>query len=91
MEIFEDTRPGENAPEFTVSEISGAVKRVVEGEFGRIRVRGEVGRVSRPSSGHLYLDLKDERAVLGAVIWKTTARALPFRVEDGMELSLIHI
>ena len=86
MELFEDTRPGENAPEFTVSEISGAVKRVVEGEFGRIRVRGEVGRVSRPSSGHLYLDLKDERAVLGAVIWKTTARALPFRVEDGMEV-----
>ena len=44
MELFEDTRPGGNAPEFSVSEISGAVKRVLEGEFGRVRVRGEVGR-----------------------------------------------
>ncbi len=86
MELFEDARPGQNAPEFTVSEISGAVKRVIEGEFGRVRVRGEIGRISRPASGHLYLDLKDERAVLGAVIWKTTARSLAFRVEDGMEV-----
>ena len=85
MEIFEDARAG-NAPEFTVSEISGAVKRVIEGEFGRVRVRGEIGRISRPASGHLYLDLKDERAVLGAVIWKGTARSLAFRPEDGMEV-----
>ena len=70
MELFEDPRAGENAPEFTVSEISGAVKRVIEGEFGRVRVRGEIGRVSRPASGHVYLDLKDERACLGAVIWR---------------------
>jgi len=40
-----------NSPEFTVSELSGAVKKVIEGEFGLVRVRGEVGRVSRPSSG----------------------------------------
>ena len=58
-------RPGGNAPEFTVSEIAGAVKRVIEGEFGRVRVRGEIGRVSRPASGHVYFDLKDDRAVLG--------------------------
>jgi exodeoxyribonuclease VII large subunit len=53
MELFDEarSRPGQNAPEFTVSEISGAVKRVIEGEFGRVRVRGEVGRVSRPASG----------------------------------------
>jgi hypothetical protein len=62
-----------NAPEFTVSEISGAVKRVIEGEFGHVRVRGEVGRVSRPRSGHVYLDLKDDRAVLAGVIWKGVA------------------
>ncbi|PZQ49473.1 MAG: exodeoxyribonuclease VII large subunit [Rhodovulum sulfidophilum] len=86
MELFEDTRPGANAPEFTVSEISGAVKRVIEGEFGRVRVRGEVGRVSRPSSGHLYLDLKDDRSVLGAVIWKGTARGLATKPEEGMEV-----
>ena len=57
-----DEGPGgapDNAPELSVSEISGAVKRVIEGEFAYVRVRGEVGRVSRPRSGHVYLDLKD--------------------------------
>ena len=68
MELFETDAPGGNAPEFTVSEIAGAVKRVIEGEFGRVRIRGELGRVSRPGSGHIYLDLKDERASLAAVI-----------------------
>ena len=86
MELFEDTKPGVNAPEFTVSEISGAVKRVIEGEFGRVRVRGEVGRVSRPSSGHIYLDLKDDRSVLGAVIWKGSVRGLAAKPEEGMEV-----
>src|SRR5690606_39081270 len=88
MDIFEDAapQPGPNIPEFTVSEISGAVRRVIEGEFGRVRVRGEIGRVSRPASGHLYLDLKDDRSVLAAVIWKATARGLAVRLEDGMEV-----
>jgi exodeoxyribonuclease VII large subunit len=86
MDLFEDAAPAGNAPEFTVSEISGAVKRVIEGEFGRVRVRGEIGRVSRPASGHFYLDLKDDRAVLAAVIWKGTARSLAVAPEDGMEV-----
>ena len=77
MELFEDTRPGENAPEFSVSEIPGAVRRVIEGEFGRVRVRGEVGRVTRHASGHVYFDLKDDRACLGAVVWRSRARDLP--------------
>jgi exodeoxyribonuclease VII large subunit len=86
MELFDETRPGQNAPEFTVSEISGAVKRVIEGEFGRVRVRGEVGRVSRPASGHIYLDLKDDRAVLASVIWKGSVRGLATQPEEGMEM-----
>ena len=86
MELFDDARPGQNAPEFTVSEISGAVKRVIEGEFGRVRVRGEVGRVSRPSSGHLYFDLKDERSTLGAVMWKGAARGMKVQPQEGMEV-----
>ena len=72
MDLFEEPaqpQPGGNAPEFTVTEISGAVRRTLEGEFGVVRVRGEVGRVSRPRSGHLYFDLKDDRAVLAAVSW----------------------
>ncbi|MER2509076.1 MAG: exodeoxyribonuclease VII large subunit, partial [Amaricoccus sp.] len=89
MDLFEEPAAapeGRNAPEFTVSEIAGAVRRVIEGEFGRVRVRGEVGRVSRPASGHLYLDLKDDRSVLAAVIWKGTVRGLAARPEEGMEV-----
>jgi exodeoxyribonuclease VII large subunit len=72
MELVEAPTPGNN-PEFSVSEIAGAVKRVIEGEFGLVRVRGEVGRVSRPASGHVYFNLKDDRASLDAVVWKPPA------------------
>ena len=50
--------------EYSVSEISSAIKRTVEDNFGYVRVRGELGRISRPSSGHIYLDLKDENSVI---------------------------
>ncbi len=85
MDILEDSAPG-NAPEYTVSEISGAVKRVIEGEFGHVRVRGEISRVSRPSSGHLYFDLKDDRSVIAAVSWKGQAAKMSVRPEEGMEV-----
>ena len=86
-DLFEDAAPAPgNAPEFTVSELSGAVRRVIEGEFGLVRVRGEVGRVSRPASGHLYFDLKDDRAVIAAVTWKGQAARLTARPEEGMEV-----
>jgi exodeoxyribonuclease VII large subunit len=90
MDLFEDDDPtdgpGNNAPEFTVSEISGAVKKSIEGGFAHVRVRGEVGRVSRPRSGHLYLDLKDDRSVLAGIIWKGRAVALAQQPEEGMEV-----
>ena len=85
-DLIDDPVPGENAPEFSVSELSGAVKRVIEGEFGFVRVKGEVGRVSRPRSGHIYLDLKDERAVLAGVIWKGVSTRLAVQPEEGMEV-----
>ncbi len=75
-----------NAPEFTVSEISGAVKRTVEGAFAHVRVRGEVGRLSRPRSGHIYLDLKDDRSVLASVVWKGVSARLAHQPEEGMEV-----
>ncbi len=78
--------PGANAPEFTVSEISGAVRRTVEGAFGRIRVRGEVGRVFRARSGHLYYDLKDDRNVLACTTWKGQAAHLSVMPEEGLEV-----
>ncbi len=83
-DLFDDDEG--NAPALSVSQLSGAVKRVVEGEFGRVRVRGEVGRVSRPASGHLYLDLKDDRAVLASVVWKGVASKLAHQPEAGMEV-----
>lgn len=85
-DLIEDDAPSGNAPEYSVSELSGAVKRVIEGEFGHVRVRGEVGRVSRPRSGHVYLDLKDDRAVLAGVIWKGAVRGLEIQPEEGMEV-----
>ncbi|MEL6681814.1 MAG: exodeoxyribonuclease VII large subunit [Pseudomonadota bacterium] len=84
-DLFEDG-PADNTPEFSVAEISGAVKKAIEGGFSHVRVRGEVGRVSRPASGHLYLDLKDDRAVLAGVIWKGRAQVLAHRPEEGMEV-----
>lgn len=89
MNLFEDDDPAPspgNSPEYTVSELSTAVKRVIEGEFGLIRVRGEVGRVSRPASGHLYFDLKDDRNVIAAISWKGQVSRMQVRPEEGMEV-----
>ncbi|MCA8884083.1 MAG: exodeoxyribonuclease VII large subunit [Rhodobacteraceae bacterium] len=87
-DLFEDPapQPGDNAPEYTVSELSGAVKKTIEGGFSRVRVRGEVGRVSRPRSGHIYLDLKDDRSVLASVVWKGQAAKLAAQPEEGLEV-----
>ncbi len=85
-DLIDDDLPGRNAPEFTVTEISGAVKKTIEGEFSHVRVRGEIGRVSRPRSGHIYLDLKDDRSVLNGVIWKGVAARLPTQPEEGLEV-----
>ena len=59
-----------NIPEFSVSEISGALRRTVEETFSLVRVRGEISGFKRHSSGHLYFSLKDADAVLDAVCWK---------------------
>jgi len=83
-ELFEDS-PG-NTPEFTVSDITGAVKRLIEGEFGHVRVRGEVGRVVTARTGHMYFDLKDDRSVIACVSWKGQASRFRHRPEEGMEV-----
>ncbi|MEQ8256167.1 MULTISPECIES: exodeoxyribonuclease VII large subunit [Roseovarius] len=85
-DLIDDPAPGENAPEFSVSDLSGVIKRMIEGEFSHVRVKGEVGRVSRPRSGHLYMDLKDDRSVLAGVIWKGVAGRLAVQPEEGMEV-----
>ncbi len=78
--------PVSNVPEYTVSEISGAVKRTLEGNFGRVRVRGEITECKRYPSGHIYFALKDEGAKLAGVIWKFTAQKLALQPENGVEV-----
>ena len=79
--------PATNATEYSVSEISGALKRTVEETFGNVRVRGEISGYRGPhSSGHAYFSLKDDRARIEAVIWKGTFGRLKFRPEEGMEV-----
>lgn len=89
-DLFEDPTPAKsgsgNAPEFSVSEIAGAVKKTIEGAFGRVRVRGEVGRVTLARSGHMYFDIKDDRALINAVSWKGQVSKLAVMPEEGMEV-----
>src|SRR5215469_1601046 len=75
-----------NLPEYTVSEISAAVKRNLEQGFAYVRVRGEISGFKRHGSGHCYLSLKDSEAVLDAVIWRQTAQRLAVKPEDGLEV-----
>lgn len=76
----------ENIPVFSVSDISSAIKLHIEGEFPHVRVKGEIGRVSKPASGHLYLDIKDDKSVLAAIIWRGTAQNLKVLPEEGLEV-----
>ncbi len=76
----------EQIPEFSVSEISFAIKRLMENTFAKIRVRGEIFGCKRADSGHYYLSLKDENANLSAVCWKGVAASLAVKPEDGLEV-----
>jgi len=76
----------DNIPVFSVTEISHAVKRTVEGAFTRVRVQGEISGFKRAASGHMYMTLKDEDAVIDGVCWRTTAGRLAVDPEDGLEI-----
>jgi len=82
----QDQHPPHNLPEYSVSEISAAIKRTLEGDFAHVRVRGEISGFKRAASGHLYFSLKDADAVLDAVCWRGTAGALTVKPEDGLEI-----
>lgn len=76
-----------NQPEYSVSEIAGHVKRMVEETFGYVRVRGELSKVGiNAASGHAYITMKDDKAVLEAVCWKGTMAKLAHKPEAGMEV-----
>lgn len=72
--------------EYGVSELSARLKREIEGTFGRVRVRGEVGESKLHSSGHLYFSLKDESAVLACVSWRAQVARLGLKPETGMDV-----
>ncbi len=75
-----------NLPEITVSELAQAVKRTVERDFDRVRVRGELGRVMIAKSGHMYVDLKDADACINTVMWRSNVQMLNFKPEEGLEV-----
>lgn len=79
--------PLHNQPVYSISEISGAIKRVLEDHFGAVRIRGEVsGWRGAHSSGHAYFSLKDDNAVINAVCWKGTLGKLQHKPEEGLEV-----
>lgn len=78
--------PTTNLPEQTVSELSNALKRTIETTYDHVRVRGELGRVTIARSGHMYADIKDDKAVLNTIMWKGQVSRLPFRPEEGLEV-----
>jgi len=80
------SEPRLNLPELTVSELSAALKRTIEEAYGYVRVRGELGKVSYHGNGHVYFDLKDDRASIAGVIWRSTAARIKLRLEAGLEV-----
>src|SRR5579864_5648639 len=76
-----------NAPEFTVTELSSALRRTVEDAYGHVRVRGEItGFRGAHSSGHCYFALKDDGAKIEAVIWKSALYRMRFKPQEGLEV-----
>jgi len=76
-----------NLPEFSVSELSAAIKRTLEGAYGYVRLRGEISGFRGPhASGHCYFALKDDRAKIDAVIWRSVALGLKFKPAEGLEV-----
>ncbi len=87
MSSFFDSDSPSNLAEYSVSELSGSIKRTIEQTFEHVRVRGEISGYRGPhSSGHAYFALKDDRARIDAVIWKSAFARLKFRPEEGMEV-----
>ena len=69
---------------FSVSDASALLKNVVETAFPRIRVRGELSQITRATSGHMYMTIKDAGAAISVIIWRGTP--VPFKLEDGLEV-----
>ncbi|MGF1625781.1 MAG: exodeoxyribonuclease VII large subunit [Alphaproteobacteria bacterium] len=77
---------GDNAPVMGVAELSRRIKGTIEDAFGYVRVRGEISRPSFPGSGHCYLRLKDDQAVIDGVVWRSALARMKLRPEEGLEV-----
>ncbi len=86
MTIADAPAVADNAPPYTVSELAFALKRTIEDAYGFVRLRGELSKVTRHASGHIYLTLKDDKAAIDGVIWKTNIRGVACKPEQGLEV-----
>ncbi len=86
MSLADTPAVADNAPAYTVSELAFALKRTLEDTYGFVRLRGELSKVTRHASGHVYLTLKDDRAAIDGVVWKTQVRGLGCQPQQGMEV-----
>jgi exodeoxyribonuclease VII large subunit len=84
--LVAEPRAHDNAAPESVTELAGRLKRMVEGEFGRVRLRGEISGYKRATSGHVYLALKDDGALIDGVMWRGSAGRLAFTPQDGVEV-----
>ncbi|MCB9963953.1 MAG: exodeoxyribonuclease VII large subunit [Rhodospirillales bacterium] len=78
--------PLNNVPEFSVSELAFSLKKTVEETYGRVRLRGELGRLTFHSSGHMYGNIKDDKATIDVICWRGTLSSLSVRPEEGLEV-----
>ena len=76
----------ENIPEYSVTELSTALKSTIEEQFGYVRIKGELSGINNHSSGHIYLTLKDENAVINGIIWRSSVAKIKIRPEEGLEV-----
>ena len=76
----------ENIPEYSITELSTALKSTIEDKFGYVRIKGELSGVNNHSSGHIYLTLKDENAVINGIVWRSSVAKIKIRPEEGLEV-----
>ncbi|MAM34602.1 MAG: exodeoxyribonuclease VII large subunit [Micavibrio sp.] len=75
-----------NTPEMSVSDLAFSLKRTLEDAYGRVRVRGELSRVSIPASGHMYSDLKDDKTIINVICWRGQLGKLSVKPEEGLDV-----
>ena len=87
-ELYSPSRTSPADRVLSVSELTGSIKALLEGEFPAVWVSGEISNFSRPGSGHCYLTLKDDAAQIRAVLWRSAASRVRFDLHDGLEVHL---